>query len=314
MREEEEMEAQREVATRTAMETSGSVVMELDDEDKSLEEEEMNSDLDEVVRKLDTASPTKKQGRTVGGNKGRAKSYAQALAPTGALRPSSFIPYNYSNPRVIIEGSMRLSSDDKVVQFIRLIGILLTNGKMVDPFFVINPIIIGGGKKDLRDAKDMPQNIMAMGGYIKISEKRLQTFQKKTSGATGGKKSTGVNQAYADVVYFTMTMSCDVSPSELITGILVEWMRAGAIGLYRKEIQAFNTFSPFVILKLSINVVVLTLVEEFRRIMEEAMKLVEEEAMADGEMISMVIPPFAFRKSQPKLPGLDPAEYAGLSS
>jgi hypothetical protein len=60
-----------------------------------------------------------------------------------------------------------------------------------------------------------------------------------------------------------MAMSCDVSPSELITGILVEWMRAGGMGLYRKEIQAFNTFSPFVILKLSINVAVLTLVEEF---------------------------------------------------
>jgi hypothetical protein len=79
----------------------------------------------------------------------------------------------------------------------------------------------------------------------------------------GGKKSTGVNQAYADVVYFTMAMSCDVSPSKLITGISVEWMRAGGMGLYQKEIQAFNTFSPLVILKLSINVAVLTLVEEF---------------------------------------------------
>ncbi len=37
------------------------------------------------------------------------------------------------------------------------------------------------------------------------------------------------------------------------------------------------------------------------------MRLVEEEAMEDGEMISTVIPPFAFCKSQPKLPGLDPA-------
>jgi hypothetical protein len=36
--------------------------------------------------------------------------------------------------------------------------------------------------------------------------------------------------------------------------------------------------------------------------------------MADGEVLGLALPPFAFRKSQPKLPGLDPAEYAGLSS
>ncbi len=91
-------------------------------------------------------------------------------------------------------------------------------------------------------------------------------------------------------------------------------MRAGGIGLYRKEIQTFNTYSPFVILKLSTSVAVQTLMAEFRKILEEAMKLLEEEAMLDGEFICTVLPPFAFRKSLPKLPGLDPADYAGLSS
>ncbi len=88
--------------------------------------------------------------------------------------------------------------------------------------------------------------MMALGGYIKFLERSLQTFLKRSSGGgQGGKKSGGEN-----LVYFTMAMSCDVAPAEILSGIMVEWMRAGGVGLYRKEIQAFNTHSPFVILKL----------------------------------------------------------------
>lgn len=109
-------------------------------------------------------------------------------------------------------------------------------------------------------------------------------------------------------------MSCDVPPGEITSGIMVEWMRAGGVGLYRKEIQAFNTYSPFVILLLSINVSVQTLLAEFRRLLEEAKNLLAEEAMIDDAEPITVIPHFAFWKSLPKLPGLDPADYAGLST
>jgi hypothetical protein len=182
---------------------------------------------------------------------------------------------------------------------------------------VLNLVIIGGGRKDLRDAKDVPQNMTALGGYIKLSERSLQTFQKRRSGGgQGGKKSGGEKKKkdYEDLVYFTMAMSCDVVPTEILSGITVEWMRAGGVGLYHKEIQAFNTHSPFVILKLCTSVSVHTLMAEFKRVLEEAMKLLEEEATSEDEVLVMVLPPFAFRKSMPRLPGLDPADYAGLTT
>ncbi len=75
-------------------------------------------------------------------------------------------------------------------------------------------VIIGGGKKDLGDAKDVPQNMTALGGYIKILEKNLQTFQKKSTFVMGKKKGGG-NSNYADLVYFTFAMSCDVAPGDL---------------------------------------------------------------------------------------------------
>ncbi len=120
-----------------------------------------------------------------------------------------------------MEGFTRLESKDKVAQFIGLIGILLMNGKMVHKHFVLNPVIIGGGKKDLHDVKDVPQNMTSLGGYIKISEMSVQTFQKKSTFVTGKKKGGG-NSNYADLVYFTFVMSCDVAPGDLTTGITVE--------------------------------------------------------------------------------------------
>ena len=149
---------------------------------------------------------------------------------------------------------------------------------------------------------------MALGGYIKLSERSLQTFLKRRSvGGQCRKKSREEKRKKdnKDLVYFTMAMSCDVSPAEILSGITVEWMRAGGVGLYRKEIQAFNTHSPFVILKLCTNVSIQTLMAEFKKVLEEAMKLLEEEAILDDEVLGMVLPPFAFWKSQPRLTGLD---------
>ncbi len=143
----------------------------------------------------------------------------------------------------------------------------------------------------------------ALLNYMKITEKSMQTFQPKSGHTGGGKKWGGGNHSlYVDQVYFTMVWSCNIEPHEIISGIMVEWMRAGGMGLY-----------TFVILKLSIYVGVLTLVAEFKKLMEEVMRMMEEEAMADGEVLGLVLPPFAL-KSPPKLPGLDPAEYAGLPS
>jgi hypothetical protein len=172
-----------------------------------------------------------------------------------------------------------------------------------------------GGGKDLRDAKDVATNMMMLGGYVKLSEQSVKTFQKKSAGLTGlkaKKKGTGmtggVNQ---DVVYFTSAKSCDRLPTNLVTQIMVKWMRAGGIDLYRKKIQAFNTYLPFVIFYLHNGSLVQTILAEFCQLMEEGVKLLVEEVMGD-EPVTLAVPPFAFRKSLPKLSGQDSSEYSGL--
>ncbi len=55
-----------------------------------------------------------------------------------------------------------------------------------------------------------------------------------------------------------------------------------------------------------------TILAEFRLLMEEGVKLLVEEAMGD-ERVIQAVPPFAFQKLFPKLPGQDPLEYSGLT-
>ncbi len=178
-------EEEKEAAARAEIEKEVTKLIDSSDESEDGELREVARDLNKEIG----SPPLKKRSREVSAK--RKTTPAVVSAPPTVLRQSSFIPHNYGFARVIVEGSARLESDDKVAQFIGLVGVLLTNGKLIDPFFVLNPVIIGGGRKDLRDAKDVPQNMTTLWGYIKISERSLQTFQKKRSGGGQGVKKSG---------------------------------------------------------------------------------------------------------------------------
>ena len=154
----EEEEAAKAAEAEKAVEAAQQLMSEKEllDLIESDDDEECTS-LEGLVRHLEKetdtsiASPQKKRSR----NKEviSKESYAKAVSHMVTLHQSSFIPHNYHNPRVIVEGSARLSDEDKTAQFLGLVGTLLTNGKMVELFFVLNLTIIGGGRKDLRNQR-----------------------------------------------------------------------------------------------------------------------------------------------------------------
>ena len=297
------------------------LAMEMDSDDSDVEmvgEGGRNvdrEDLNEVTRNLGTEgddttkSPVKKRQNievskvTPGGTEG------------SALRMSSFIPHTYHHKRIILDASVRLGAahdKDRFAEFLGQIKALLMNAKIVDKYFVINPVIMGDGKKDLRDLKDIPSNMTTLGGYVKISQKCMRAFETKPTFGANAKKAEGND--YSDTVFFTVAISCDTEPTELISRISVEWMRAGGIGIYIKEINSFNTDSAFVILLLSIFVNANIVTEELKKLLEIGVTLLAE-GMGDDEIPITSVPPFALRKNLPKLPGVDVAtEYRGLSN
>jgi hypothetical protein len=333
-KEEEEAAAAAAKAAAKALEKENEMDLEEDEDEEGKEgkedgaedmEDDDESSLGEVARNLEKETESGSNGKkrratevsqAKTGSSGTRKTYAAATTATTALRPSSFVPHTHLHKRVIIEASARLTSEDKAKEFVEMVGTLITNARIVDNFFVIVPVIMGSGRKDLKDAKDVPTNMTTLGAYVKISEKSLKVFELKNpfQGKVKGKKTAGGGETMYnnDMVYFTFAIDCDVEPTVILPGISVEWMRVGGVGLYRKEIQAFNTFSPFVIFYLYNGISVHTIMAEFKRMMEEAIKLLEDEAMVDDQARITRVPPFAFRKSLPKLPGSDPEEYAGL--
>ena len=233
----------------------------------------------------------------------------------GALQMSSFIPHTYRHKRVILDASVRLGAAqdrDWFEEFWGQIKTLITNGKIVDKYFVINPVIIEGGRKDLRDTKDVLTNMTTLGGYIRILPRCMKAFETKSAFGANAKKLEG--NAYPDMVFFTVTISCDVEPSELISRISVEWMRAGGVGIYIKEINSFNTESAFVILLLCVYVNAPMVAAELRKLLETGVALLAE-VMGDDELQVTSVPPFALRKNLPKLPMVNVVtEHKSISS
>ena len=268
--------------------------------------------LDDVTRNLEKengeeSSPVRKR-----------RSVEVMPGDTGSsLRMSSFIPHTYRQERVILDASVRLGmaqdkGSDRFTEFLGQIKTLLSNAKIVDRYFVINPVIIGDGKKDLRDVKDVPTNMTSLGGYIRISQKCMRAFEVKAAFGSNAKKQEGND--YSDTVFFTLAISCDVEPLELISRISVEWMRAGGVGIYIKEINSFNTESAFVILLLSVYVNANMVATELRKLLGTGVTLLAE-VMGDDELPVTSVPPFALRKNLPKLPGVDVAtEYKALQN
>jgi hypothetical protein len=80
---------------------------------------------------------------------------------------------------------------------------------------------MGAGRKDLKEVKDILTNMTLLGGYVKISEKSLRVFERKTTTRTNkGEKSAKRNTGYPnDMIYFTLAIACDVEPREIISGI-----------------------------------------------------------------------------------------------
>ena len=290
-------------------------------EDASMEDMEESDDgedndnrrgLEEVARNLEREGGEK----VLPMRKRRSVDLTTATPQATALRTSSYIPHTYKHERVILDASVRLGAQgketDRVTEFLGQIKTLLANGKIVDKYFVINPVIMGEGRKDLREIKDVPPNMTTLGSYIKISPRCMKAFEGKPTFGSTSKKPEGTD--YSDMVYFAVAISCDVAPTELISRISVEWLRAGGVGIYIKEINSFQTESAFVILLLSVFVNAQMVTEELRKVLTTGLTLLTE-GMGDDEMPVLNVPPFALRRNLPKLPGVDVAtDYKRLNN
>jgi hypothetical protein len=192
-------------------------------------------------------------------------------------------PLDHTYRRTIVELAILLTSEKKFDEFTQALMAFLSNAQMVDPKFVINPLNPKSESKDIATKGDISPNMTKLGEHIKISGNGPNVFnkRKKWDKVDGGRSTRKTNrkEEYQDpTVYFSMFVSSDVPPREIIDRTTHEWARMNGVRLQIKELQFVDSETVVSIYKVSKLTPKDVILEELKKILLMA----QEKARADN--------------------------------
>ena len=234
-----------------------------------------------------------------------------------ALKSNYEEKYHHKFPRVVVEASIALKSENPEQEFVANLQELLKNGQMVDKSLVLCPVKVEGGERKVHDHTKIPTNITLLSGYIKISSLKNRNPFEKQKVYKNGKEVKG--DLRNPTIYFSMAIASDEEPEELIARICHEWHRRGGILLKIKELQTFDSETIFCIFNVFTSVPKHNILRELCTILTAAQDMVnasdpEEFLWAGIELPpNSLIPAIELRLMVPKLPGQDTSHYNKLS-
>jgi hypothetical protein len=127
--------------------------------------------------------------------------------------------------------------EDKISHFINATCALLTNARMVDQYFLINPVSSTSRALPWKNAGDFPINMTAISSHISISN-NFRVFENQQNG--GPAKNAYTNTT----VYFDLAISRNISPLDIIARVGIEWPRLGGAWLMVKTLACFDSIMP----------------------------------------------------------------------
>ena len=137
----------------------------------------------------------------------------------------------YDHPHTYLEAAITLTKEDKPKEFIAAIKSLLANGKILDPHFALAPLkrdIATKTPKLITAEDDVPVNFTHLGQYTYTSGNRIFEKKKDWKGDNSSKKAGHRDNAAKEdifhdpIVYFTLAITTDIQPRNLINGIQTE--------------------------------------------------------------------------------------------
>jgi hypothetical protein len=119
----------------------------------------------------------------------------------------------------------------------------ISNAQLVDPKFAINPINPNSKEKNITSKGNISPNMTKLGTHIKISGNGNAFSKKNWDNQDQTRKSRKPKkEEFRDpMVYFSMIVSTEVRPQELINRITHEWARAGGNRLQIKDLQTIES-------------------------------------------------------------------------
>ena len=244
-------------------------------------------------------SPAKKKSKTSSKKQSSTQPAQGSILKSSRTAMERTPPHDHIFPRTILDASVQLVSDaekDRYAEFIHSLGVILKNGRILDPHFVINPMAAISSLPAWALPKEVPSNMTELGRYVFIS------------GTSWKFKNKGKSRQ-DNMIYFSFTISTDCDPETLCRDLGMEWGRQNGDRLSVKEVQCHDTITPIMFFRLWHDGPTDGLVEELKTILTEAW----EKGRAEGDdalPANLHLPQMTFRKMVPALKGLNTHAFA----
>jgi len=201
----------------------------------------------------------------------------------------------------------------------------ISNAQLVDPKFAINPIHPNSKEKNITSKGEVSSNMTKLGTHIRIS-RNGNVFNKKKVWDTqdqARKSRKPKKEEFRDpAVYFSMIVSTEVRPQELIDRVSHEWARSGGNRLQIKDLQTIESMTVVSIFRVSTLTPKAVLLSELRTILLQAQQRASEDTidtspfdftLDEGIELGKSLPPMNLRVQVALLKGLPINAFSKLS-
>ncbi len=162
-----------------------------------------------------------------------------------ATKMTTFLDtYIHPHSRTVLELAIKLKSNNPFEEFTKSLMDLIANAQIVDSRFVINPIDSASKEKNVSSKGEISSNMTKLGMHIKISGNGNAFNKRKVWGnqEEEWKSRKNKKEEFRDpTVYFSMIVSTEVKPQELIACITHEWVQLGGAQLQIKDLQTIES-------------------------------------------------------------------------
>ena len=137
-----------------------------------------------------------------------------------AMKPT----HDHKHKRIYVEASRVLSEADKHTEFTMAIRSLLREAHKVDAYFEIAPATEEKQEHSINQPHEVPLNHTDLGAYVKLPDNA--SFEKRRP--WGMRAEDATEEDFVDPeVYFSLVISCDEDPEEVLSRVQQEWRKNG---------------------------------------------------------------------------------------
>ena len=246
----------------------------------------------------------------------------------GTKPSAARVSHKHKYKRVLVEASIVLSAPgnapEKMVEFTNAIKSLMSNCQLLDEYFQIETHDTLCMRDPYYSPADVQSNLSVQSFHIRTSGgSQAFDMQKPTKNQKKEQQRRRKAQDEEDdedydlmdpQVWFSFAFSSDMVPKELLDRVSCEWGKAGGQKFYIKVFSTFETENAVMAIKTHTRTSFPTLLEEFKRMFQEAKQYIKDNTEGEWYEFDSPIPQVSTRLNVPKIQGQDTSVFNGWNN